>query len=107
MLERSDERQAYRLPQRVARFGVRRLVGDIVQLGVRVGLEPGDVGGRLSRRHVGRRWEAPLGQDPLSPLALRDRVQTDACCDLIEPSLQRAAPLEAVEGAPRAQISLL
>ena len=103
MLQGGDEGQLHALAQLVARVGRREAVGQAL-VGVR--LHPHRLDDRLAGPHMRvRRRPVVDRQHPLG--AAGDDVQAGAGGDRVEPRAQGAAPLEALEAAPPAQLGIL
>jgi hypothetical protein len=98
MLQRGHEREPDRLPRLVARLRPGGRVGESVDQGVGVGLEPDrlDCAGGLGR--LDHRWDLLW-----AAAAVAKRVQTAIGCDPVEPGAQGGAPLEALQPAPGRQ----
>jgi hypothetical protein len=112
LLNGGDKRELHRFPRSVARLGIRRIVGEALEVCVRIRFEPGHV----ERRDAFQLRRAGGGelvrQIPLLVLAAFERIEASVGGDAVEPSAKRSLfvgvrDLEARETAPGAQIGLL
>jgi len=105
-LQAGHEGEPDRLACLVAGTWLVRLIGDVLEQRVGVGLEPDRLAqpaGLWRLWRLGRR----LGQRREPPAAVAKRVQGAVRGDPVEPGAQRGATLEPSNAAPRCQQSLL